>query len=167
MAGPGVSCGITETPVSLVDAYPTILDAVGVQDDDQSVSRPGTSLFGLARTAVDNERTVFSEYHAVAAESGGFMLRKGRWKYHYYVGFQPELFDLDEDPEEISDLASDPAFAPIVNEMHMALLSICDPEHIDKAAKRAQAALVESFGGREAARKVGAPGATPPPGQES
>ena len=28
------------------------------------------------------------------------MLRKGRWKYHEYIGFEPELFDLESDPDE-------------------------------------------------------------------
>jgi choline-sulfatase len=34
------------------------------------------------------------------------MLRRGRFKYIHYLGFPPELFDLDADPEELSDLAA-------------------------------------------------------------
>ena len=42
----------------------------------------------------DPTRTVFSEYHAFASPSAAFMLRNGRYKYNYYVGYEPELFDL-------------------------------------------------------------------------
>ena len=47
--------------------------------------------------------------------------------------------------------------------MHAALLSICDPEEMNRLAFADQAALIDSHGGREAALKLGAPGATPPP----
>ncbi len=43
------------------------------------------------------------------------MLRRGKWKYHHYVGFPPELFDL-EDPEETRDLAGEAAYAPVLEE---------------------------------------------------
>lgn len=163
MAGPGVQPGTTQTAVSLIDLYPTILDAVGVVDDDASVERPGTSLFAIAANPDDNERVVFSEYHAVAADSGGFMLRRGRWKYHRYIGYPPELFDIENDPEESRDLAADPAHASLLAEMERQLQLICDPEAVDAAAKAAQDALIAFHGGREAARKLGAPGATPAP----
>ena len=33
------------------------------------------------------------------------MLRNGRYKYNYYVGYKPELFDLSADPGEERNLA--------------------------------------------------------------
>ena len=39
------------------------------------------------------------------------MLREGRWKYVRYVTYPPQLFDLETDPEELNDLAGDPAHA--------------------------------------------------------
>ena len=91
------------------------------------------------------------------------MIRKGKWKYIYYVGMEPQLFDLETDPEESIDLAGDPAQAARLSEMEAELRRICDPEAVDKLAKSGQAALIERHGGREQARTVGAPGATPPP----
>jgi len=35
------------------------------------------------------------------------MVRRGDHKLHHYVGFQPELFDLAADPEELHDLGTD------------------------------------------------------------
>ncbi|WP_198384979.1 sulfatase-like hydrolase/transferase [Roseomonas sp. KE2513] len=163
MAGPGIGTGTIETPVNLIDLYPTILDTVGVAGSDTTAARPGRSLFEIAAAPPEPERVAFSEYHAFGAASGAFMLRKGRWKYHCYPGFPPELFDLQEDPEETADLAPRPEFAPVLDEMHGELLRICDPDAVDREAKHAQARLVECFGGRDAARRIGAPGATPAP----
>ena len=47
--------------------------------------------------------------------------------------------------------------------MEQQLQLICDPEAVDAAAKAAQDALVAFHGGPEAARRIGAPGATPAP----
>ena len=74
---------------------------------------------------------MFSEYHAAGAVSGAFMLRKGKWKYNHYVGFPPELFDLENDPEELNDLGGVAEYAEIVAQMHAALLEICDPDVVD------------------------------------
>ena len=68
---------------------------------------PGRSLFEIGNAPDDPERTVFSEYHAFASPSAAFMLRNGRFKYNYYVGYPPELFDLAADPGEERNLARD------------------------------------------------------------
>ena len=43
------------------------------------------------------------------------------------------------------------------------LRAICDPEATDAQAHADQATMIASYGGREAALKLGAPAATPPP----
>jgi len=155
LAGPGVDSGATvSAPVSLVDLQPTILDAFDLPVDPEL---PGRPLLG----SLDPLRVAFSEYHAVGATSGAFMVRKGRWKYHHYVGFEPELFDLESDAEELHNVAaSRPA---IVAEYDALLRQICDPQEVDRRAKSDQAALVDRFGGREKALATGTPGATPAP----
>jgi len=75
MAGPGVPRASTcSTTVNLMDLAPTFLAAFGLSDS----TLPGCSLFDVAREPSDLERPAFSEYHAVGAQSGAFMLRKGR-----------------------------------------------------------------------------------------
>ncbi len=168
VAGPGIAPGVKHTPVSLLDLQPTILESLSVDDDRAALPadlrRPGQSLLTLANAPDDHSRTVFSEYHAAGSPSAGFMLRKGRWKYHHYVDFRPELFDLDADREETHDLATDPGHADVLAQMEAELRTICSPEAVNDAAKRDQNALIERYGGRDKAMFVGAPAATPVPG---
>jgi len=154
---PRSTCGTT---VSLLDISETIIDHF---DADLPGARPGQSLYDIAAAGDDTDRAVFSEYHAVGAVTGAFMLRKGRWKLIEYVGFEPELFDLAADPEERIDRAQDPDHADTVAMMQAEMRKVCDPEAVDAAAFADQAAMIEGYGGREIAATLGAPSATPPP----
>ena len=78
------------------------------------------------------------------------MIRKGRYKYVHYVDYPPELFDLEDDPEEARDLAAAPACAALVGAFEATLREIVDPQAVDSKARADQAALVERHGGREA-----------------
>lgn len=158
--GPNYDVGTCETPVSLID----LSAEIAAHFEAPLVVSDGIApLSKIAASAPDPEREVFSEYHAAGAVSAAFMLRKGRWKYHYYVGFEPELFDLETDPEEVHDLARDPAYADQLATMDQALRRKIDPEAVDRQAFADQDALIASFGGIEAAMTMGASGATPPP----
>jgi choline-sulfatase len=160
VAGPGLPRGATcGTPVNLIDLAPTFLAAFKLSDP----TLPGRSLFDIVRQPSNPERVVFSEYHAVGAPSGAFMLRKGRWKYHEYVGFDAELFDLDSDTEEAANRIHDPSCASIAADLRAEMRRIVDPEAADRQAKADQQRLVERFGGRDAAYRIGTEGATPAP----
>ncbi|HPZ84704.1 MAG TPA: hypothetical protein PL064_14790, partial [Thermogutta sp.] len=76
---------------------------------------------------------VLSEYHDTACNTGSFMIRRGPWKYIAYPGYEPMLFNLDEDPHEIRNLA--PQLPDKVLEMDQLLRSIVDYEAVDAKAK--------------------------------
>ncbi|MEM6386850.1 MAG: sulfatase-like hydrolase/transferase [Pseudomonadota bacterium] len=160
MAGPETPVGTCKTPVSLLDLSVTIAAHFGAAFE----AAVGTSsLADIAKEPTDANRIVFSEYHAAGAVSGAFMLRKGRWKLIHYVGFEDELFDLENDPGELDNRASDPSCADVLKELHTELALICDPVETDALAFEDQASLIAKYGGRDAALRLGAPGATPPP----
>ena len=133
VAGPGIPAGgEAEAPVSLVDIYPTLMEiagAEGPQDLD------GHSLLTLAREGADLTRPdwAFSECHDSSCGTGFFMLRRGPWKYMALPGFAPLLFNLDDDPGEVHDLA--PSRPEVVGEMDAALRGVVDYEAVDTKVK--------------------------------
>ncbi len=95
VAGPGVPEGkVSKTPVTLIDIGPTVLDAIGHREITTREKLPGRSLMLLANASDDPDRVAFSEYYAAGADRASFMIRKGKYKFITYVGYQPELFDL-------------------------------------------------------------------------
>jgi choline-sulfatase len=161
VAGPGIPEGqIRHTAVNLLDLPPAFMESFGLS---APADWPGENLFALASQPDDSERVSFSEYHAATSPSGGFMIANARWKYHYYAGYEPELFDLDNDPAEGVNLAGNPQYAAVQADMHRRLLAVCDPDAVDAAAKADQDRLVAQWGGPEAAINAGTPGETPPP----
>ena len=164
MAGPDIPAGqVRTTPVSHVDFYQTIFHSIG--EEFPSDDRSGASLFDIAGAADDEERIVLSQYHAVGAPTGAFMLRQGMWKYVHFVGMPPELFDLENDPEEMHDLGQELAQSDRIAAFERALRNMLDPEAVDASAKASQRALVDKHGGREAVLSKGGFGATPAPGE--
>jgi choline-sulfatase len=160
IAGPDVPVGVRREPVSHVDVYPTIMEWM---------DQPAPQASGKSLNSKIEDRVVVSEYHASSSKSGEFMIRNGKWKYVYFVHYpdQPELFDLESDPEELRNLASDEKFAAVRKECHQKLLSILDPEEVDRRAKRRQAEIVTANGGREAVLKRGSFAYSPPPGYKA
>lgn len=165
MAGPDIDSGKqVDTLVSQVDFHPTILQSVGASPSEADKDLPGQSLFEISHGA-HSDRTIFSEYHATAAITGNSMIRDENFKLFYFAGMEPAVYDLENDPEEINDLAKDPQYADVLAHLESKLREICDPEEVDRRAKADQAKKVEEHGGREAILKRGDFGYSPAPGQ--
>lgn len=148
-AGPGLLPGSrSATGVSLVDVYPTALECLGVTPNEQDKKLPGRSLLALAGEQA-GDRAVYSEYLGFGFYTGEFMLRRGSYKYIYYVGERPQLFDLQADPQECKDLAADPALADVLISMEAELRAVVNPEQAEADARSAQKRLLERFGGKE------------------
>ena len=162
----GAAGFVCREPVSLVDAFPTAVACVGLEPHPDDRDLPGASLFAVAQGTAPR-RTILSEYHATGAATGAFMIRKGKFKYVYYAGMPPQLFDLDADPQETRDLAREPGYAGLVADCESKeLRRVVDPDAADALAKADQRARIAAFGGREAILKRGSFGYSPAPGTE-
>jgi len=130
------------------DLFPTVVEAVPVEPAPEDAGLPGRSLFRLAQEP-PRSRIASSEYHAVFSPSGIFMVRDARYKYVHYVGYPPQLFDVVADPDECSDVASDPRCADVRSLLQRELRAIVDPEEADGRAKANQRWRIEAAGGAD------------------
>ncbi|MEL6617875.1 MAG: choline-sulfatase [Pseudomonadota bacterium] len=108
MAGPGVARGTAPNACSLVDILPTLLDAAGATT---SVDIDGRSLMPLARGEHDPTDEACAEYCAEMTPWPAFMIRRGHLKYIHCEVDPPQLFDLSQDPAELTNLAGHPDYA--------------------------------------------------------
>jgi choline-sulfatase len=167
VSGPDLPRGqVVGAPVSLIDMYRTVADAVGLTLPPEDEDLPSRSIW----PAVEDEsafadRAVLSEYHAAAAITGTFMIRCGQWKYIHHVGHCPELYDLERDSGETGNLAGIPDYRDVLVECEGRLRSICNPDAVNRQAFEDQAKKIAEHGGIEAIKNRGDFGYTPAPGQ--
>ncbi|MFT5658504.1 MAG: choline-sulfatase [Gammaproteobacteria bacterium] len=148
IAGPNIPKNkVVDTLASLVDIYPTILSAVGAEDDGNT--RPGIALQTLA-TSDNFDRPILSEYHDGGSPTGMFMLRTARWKYNVYPGYASELFNMQNDPNELIDLGESEAHLATREACHKEMLKLVDPDAANKLAFADQAQRIEELGGVDA-----------------
>ncbi|MGI9400624.1 MAG: alkaline phosphatase family protein [Rhizobiaceae bacterium] len=123
---------VSDALVEAIDLVPTFLAATGAPPADHRLE--GRSLEPLlhGNQLEDWRDAVFSEidyafYDAReilgvdASKARGYMLRTDRWKYIHFTGFEPQLFDLENDPDEFTDLGRSPEYEEIRNQMHKRL----------------------------------------------
>jgi choline-sulfatase len=163
IAGAGVPAGaVCDVPVTLADVFPTIVECVGARFTPDDVDLPGQSLVDIANGKA-GPRTILSEYHAAGAMTASYMIRRGRFKFVFYVGLPPMLFDLEADPDELQDLGQDPSYAATLKECEAALRGVVDPEAVNARCRADQALKIEQNGGREAIVERGMFRYSPPP----
>ncbi len=151
VAGPDIPKGRTvEQCVSLLDIFPSVLDCVGAEPTMADKELPGTSLWKFAQGELEVERPIFAESHTFAYKHAVFMLRYKQYKLVYYIEFRPQLFDLENDPDELVDLAEKEEYFSVLDELKKRLFKICDPVQIDKQALKEQKMLLDRYGGKEA-----------------
>lgn len=134
LSGPEIPAGKTVAqPVDLVDLYPTILDWADLEPE---ADRPGNSWLPLTRGAVPRRPYAFSEFHGNFFRHDWYMLVRGDFKYVYYAKERPSLFNIVDDPNEMTDLAMDPSYEGVLKSFEATLRTICDPDDVANQAKR-------------------------------
>lgn len=110
VADPSMEPGLITTPVSTLDVTPTLAELAGAPLDDVLPWTDGESLVALANGG-QRDAPVAMEYAAEASYAPMVCLRYGKWKYVHCDLDPPMLFDMDTDPHELNNLASEPAHA--------------------------------------------------------
>jgi arylsulfatase A-like enzyme len=118
---------VNDELVEAIDLAPTFIEALGGQAPDHILE--GRSLLPLLRgSPVSSWRDVAvseldysfraarAELQAAPDRARAWMLRGERWKYVYWEGFRPQLFDLANDPQELEDRGGDSALSAICEE---------------------------------------------------
>jgi choline-sulfatase len=138
IAAPALPAGRIDTPVSTIDICPTLCDLAGVSMDEVMPWTTGESLVPLAQ-GFDRTSPVAMEYAAEASESPLVCLRHGRWKYTR-CALDPEmLFDLEADPQELTNLATDPAHQGTLASLRATSEARWDLSRFDAEVRESQA----------------------------
>jgi choline-sulfatase len=144
VAGPGVPAGkIVDTPVSHVDLVRTLLEVAGAP---ALGSLRGHSLLPLMRGGSGSHPGfAYSESHSEGNCTGSFLIRKGPWKYLYFTGDDPLLFNLNDELGEFRNLAGKPETREVQRELHSILLSLVEPDRVTDAAFGKQRRILEQM----------------------
>jgi arylsulfatase A-like enzyme len=108
LVSPGSSCDV---PVSGIDFYPTLLELAGLAVPAEQII-DGRSLVRLLGGKPDPDlarRDLFWHYPHYGNQGGdpSSMIRSGSWKLiHYHEDGHDELYDLEADPGERSNVAA-------------------------------------------------------------
>lgn len=138
IAGPGVAPGRHLAPVSNLDVTPTLCALAGISMDEVMPWTDGESLMsvidGRPRTA-----PVLMEYAAEASHAPLVGIREGKWKYIHCALDPEQLFDLENDPFELVNLAADPGHADVLDGFRAKRRARWDMEAFDAAVRESQA----------------------------
>ncbi|MDQ0455304.1 choline-sulfatase [Rhizobium paknamense] len=138
IAAPGWTPGRIDQPVSTLDVTPTLAGLAGL--DLASLARwtDGEDLAPLA-TGKGSRSAVPMEYAAEGSIAPLIGLRDGRYKLTLCEADPPLLFDLENDPKELTNLAADPAHAETLARMTAAMRARWDLYRFDDAVRESQA----------------------------
>ena len=110
ICAPQMEAGLQTTPVSNIDVCPTLCDLAGVSMEEVAEWTTGQSLVPMGQ-GVERTEPVAMEYAAEGSYSPLVSLRYGKWKYNRCALDADQLFDLEADPHELTNLAQVPAQA--------------------------------------------------------
>ena len=138
ISGPGVTPGLVTDPVSNIDVCPTLCDLAGISMEEVAPWTFGETLVPIANST-PRETPVRMEYAAEASYAPMVSLRQGKWKFNQCKLDPDQLFDLDADPHEMTNLADDPAHADTLAAFRADAAARWDLDRFDEEVRKSQA----------------------------
>lgn len=111
---PGKAPSVCSSFTELLDLYPTVAELAGL--------KPSGHLQGknIAKTLDDPTYAVRDMAFSVTQNGKSFLIRTEKWAYIQYdedAGSGMELYDMDHDPKQYNNLAQNPHYNSIVEQM--------------------------------------------------
>ena len=138
MAASDIEPRLVTDPVSNIDVCPTLCDIAGISMDDVAPWTQGETLLPIANGAT-RTTPVAMEYAAEASYAPMVSLRSGPYKFNRCTLDPDQLFDLENDPNELVNLIGDPEFDDIRAEFGALADAKWDLARFDEEVRRSQA----------------------------
>ncbi len=120
ISGNNIPSGLINCPVSTIDVCPTLCDIVGISMDEVKPWTQGESLLPLINGG-SRETPVMMEYAAEGSYAPMVSLRMGKYKYNHCSIDPDQLFDLEDDPNELVNLAKDIKMSDVITKFRTML----------------------------------------------
>ena len=124
--------------MSNLDVTPTLCDLAGIDIEAIMPWTDGQSLKPLLDGGKRSE-PVLMEYAAEGSYAPLVAIREGKYKFVHCELDPPQLFDLEADPHELTNLATDPAHAVLVEAFRDKVRARWDMAAFDAAVRASQA----------------------------
>ena len=138
IAAPQMEPGLVTEAVSNIDICPTVCDLAGVSMDEVMPWTTGESLVPCGQ-GVKRESPVAMEYAAEASYAPLVCLRHEHWKYTRCNLDPEQLFDLENDPHELTNLAGSPDHADVLARFRAEAGNRWDLDRFDSEVRESQA----------------------------
>jgi len=138
ISSPGMEPGLVEAPVSNIDVTPTVAELAGVSIDDVQPWTDGISLVPFAQGKA-REEPVYMEYAAEGSYSPLVSIRQGAFKYNRCNLDPEQLFDVDADPHEKTNLADNGEFKNVLQQFRDQADTRWDLDVFDQQVRESQA----------------------------
>jgi choline-sulfatase len=138
ISGPNVSPALLLDPVSSLDIPSTLADLAGVDTTGFEPWTDGESLVPQLNGS-KRQTPVLMEYAAEGSYAPLVSIRESRYKFNHCELDPPQLFDLENDPRELTNLAEDPEHAGTVSTFIEKIRSIWDMKNFDAEVRDSQA----------------------------